>query len=219
MEKYRKQPTPLKDKEPRSGLLWTVLYLILVVIVAILAGRLYVVNSYLIVPVDGSSMEQTVHDGDTVYATRNTDGVRRGDIVVVEVSNVSHFSRLPTDRYGRSYIIKRLIAVGGDRVKCENGVVYLDRGEGYQEVEEGYLAEGTVTEDFEEVVLGEGEIFVMGDHREKSDDSRELHRVGAKNLQKTMLTGVVLGWSLPGSAQNGGIEQFFVEGFLNGFLR
>ncbi len=225
MAEIRRQPELLiKTKRRAFEPVWTVLYAILLVVLAILAARLYVASRYLIVPVDGHSMEQTIPDKSVLYATRNMASVERGDIVVIDVTDVGCFSSLPADKSGKRYLIKRLIAVGGDRIKCEGGVVYLDSGEGYRALGEEYLndfrdEEGYRTSDFGEVVLKEDEIFVMGDHRGHSDDSRLLAKQGDAPLKASMLTGLVLEWSIPGSDIDGGAEQFFVEGFINGFFR
>lgn len=111
--------------------------------------------------VDGDSMVPTLNDGDWVAISGITTNVERGDIVVV------------TQPWERNVpIIKRVIAVGGDTVDIdfENGRVYVNGTEIY----EPYINEPTmVSYDVEfPVTVDEGKVFVMGDNRNISLDSR-----------------------------------------------
>jgi len=76
--------------------------------------------------------------------------------------------------------IKRIIALPGEKIKIQNGKVFIindDHPEGFL-LEESYLADGTVTEGRstiqEEKVFSAGDGYVvLGDNRERSSDSRE----------------------------------------------
>lgn len=111
--------------------------------------------------VDGDSMVPTLNDGDWVAISGLTTSVERGDIVVVAQ---------PWER--NVPIIKRVIAVEGDTVDIdfEIGKVYVNGAEIY----EPYISEPTMLSyDVEfPVTVDEGKIFVMGDNRNISLDSR-----------------------------------------------
>jgi signal peptidase I len=65
-------------------------------------------------------------------------------------------------------LIKRVIAVEGETVQASEGRVLIDG----KPIDEPYLADGTTTETFGPVVVPEDSVFVMGDNRSGSDDSR-----------------------------------------------
>ena len=110
-----------------------------------------------IVRVDGDSMDNTLQDGDQLLMLTAVSDYQRGDIVVV-------------DRYTIEPLVKRIIAVGGDTIKIdENGLVYLNGSL----LSEPYAAEFTPQKGCTEaVVVPDGYVFLMGDNRLVSKDSR-----------------------------------------------
>ncbi len=187
---YRRERPPrmLADaREPvRKGVIFGFILAVLLICTLLYGWRSYLAQNYFVVDVSGSSMERTIQSGDIVYAHRSK-AAERGDIVIVDVANYSNYNLGP----GSHTIIKRLIAVEGDKIKCERGIVYLAKaGEAYAPLEEPYVY-GGMHDDFDEVVLGEGEIFVMGDNRPDSKDSR----VSGPFLRSDIL-GVVTDWSI-----------------------
>jgi signal peptidase I len=89
------------------------------------------------------------------------------DSVIEDVANA--FKSLfgwPTG--GEQDYVKRVMAVGGDTIEGREGVVYVND----EAVDEPYLPEGVVTSDFPPERVPVGQIFVMGDNRGSSDDSR-----------------------------------------------
>lgn len=189
MNELLSPPAMLSGKRESKNRYYVFLFLCLLLAV-FLCVDLYVTWTVFEVEVSGSSMERTLMTRDILYASRTAEP-RRGDIVIIDVSQYKSEYVFKSD-----YIIKRLIATEGDVVRCEEGVVsvrYAGEDEFTPLVEE--YANGK-TGDFEEVTVGEGEIFFLGDNRGNSTDSRIL---GC--YLKTDISGVVLGWSLERKAE------------------
>lgn len=121
-------------------------------------------------------MEPTFHSGEYILTSKITYKFRqmeRGDVVVFRsLAN-------PDIDY-----IKRIIGLPGDTVEVRNSDVYVNG----KMLDEGYIAdrtnlwEGGFLRDSEPVRVPEGEVFVMGDNRPHSSDSREFGFVPIENL-------------------------------------
>ncbi len=166
---------------------------LLVLVLVLLVAENIFISVYTPVNVDGSSMYSTLEDGDWVYASEGE--VHRGDIVTIDVSGYKTERGTPVFQKGGvaiGVIIKRVIAVEGDSVRCVEGKVELRRAgeEEYVSLEEPY-ATGLIGGGFPETEVKEGEIFVLGDNRPTSHDSSE-----EGCLLKKDVLGVVAAWSL-----------------------
>ncbi len=137
---------------------------IAVIIVALLAAfviRAVVVQTYFI---PSNSMAPTLEVGDRlmVYKLAFSVGqVDRGDLVV--------FNRPPSIENSQlKDFVKRVVALPGEQIQAINGVVYVDN----LPLPEEYLSENSLTADFEPIDVPKDHIFVMGDNRSNSRDSR-----------------------------------------------
>ena len=83
--------------------------------------------------------------------------------------------------------IKRVIGLPGDHLKIENGKVYINGNE----LQETYLQEGVITDDlngaFTDIVVPENTVFVMGDNRGQSTDSRRFGCIPLEKIESKVL--------------------------------
>lgn len=122
--------------------------------------------------IPSESMEPTLKVGDRVLVNKLSDDlgdVRRGHIIV--------FGR-PTNEPPSEIddLIKRVVALPGEVVEGRDGMLYID---GFP-LEEPYLPAGTITQPFAPVTVPEGHLFVMGDNRGDSRDSRAFGPIDAE---------------------------------------
>lgn len=186
MEKF---PIRLNDRgNDKGGILSTVvLIFVAVLFVLLLAFNFLYTRIYIV----GSSMKNTLigadsmqhPGGDYVYICKYIEP-KRGDIVVI--------------KFGDKSLIKRVIGLGGDTLKLEDGKLYI-KGEfddDFTLVEEPYVDDALNTDmtknNFDELSVKEGYVFFMGDNRDNSEDSRGYY--GCQPVE--CIEGVVTGWSL-----------------------
>ena len=194
------KPPRMLNERAESRAPYIVAAVIAVLLMAVLVLNILRTRYTFTVAVSGTSMEDTVFDGDIVYALRNAEA-KRGDIVIIDVADDPVFS---TGGRHTENIIKRLIAVEGDSVKCEGGVVSVKpAGGAYAPLEEPYTK--GETRDFPETELGEGEMFFLGDNRAVSHDSSSAD-VGA--LPVSRIIGVVPDWAVSIKSFTTGWENF-----------
>lgn len=123
-----------------------------------------------IVGIKGESMENTVLDGEKVIISDVFYTPKRGDIVVI---SRDYFNSLGQPVEGSEPIIKRVIATEGQTVNIdfESGIVYVDD----EPLDEPYTKTPTNRQDDVQfpLTVDEGCIFVLGDNRAISKDSRD----------------------------------------------
>lgn len=200
--------------------LWSLPYLL----VALLQALLVRVTAYEAFEVDGPSMEPTLLNEDRFLVDKSAYGMTLpfadeelehwadpspGDVVVL---------RSPADGVE---IIKRIIGAPGDRIEIRDDVVYRN-GESLQRRVVGPCEQGASSEEpaecelieegmgdhvwrtshsryappesMPELVVPPGTVFVLGDHRDRSNDSRN-PRVGCVPVGRVRGRGVLIYWS------------------------
>lgn len=140
-----------------------------------------------LIGVSGPSMQDTLYTGDRLLVLNAAYcDFKAGDVVVINDYNAQLSDTL----------VKRIVAVEGQTVDIDfmSGQVYVDG----QPLDEPYIKEPTYTSEGVQfpLTLGEGEVFVMGDNRNHSSDSRDI-RLGAVNVG--YLQGKVLLLLIPGA--------------------
>lgn len=106
------------------------------------------------IKIKGISMEPTLQSEDKSMMFK-TVKPKVGDVIFVESGDIK--------------IIKRLIAIEGDTVEIKDNELYVND----KKVNEPYIKEKMDTRDIEKFTLKEDELFVLGDNRNNSSDSRE----------------------------------------------
>lgn len=162
------QPQPAAetatDPEPaRSGYRRQILAVLLLIGVAAVLVRLVVATPY---SVESESMEPTLLDGQEVVVNKLAYSVgdpERGDVVVLNLASEA--------------FVKRIVGLPGEVIEGRDGLVLVD-GEALAET---YL-DGAVTSTFAPVELGPDQLFVLGDNREASADSRSFGPVNASEV-------------------------------------
>lgn len=159
-----------------KGKVYTIVSWVLIGILTLLLAFFIYANFFCIkITIEGESMYPTLNSGDQVVASKHRKA-EAGDIVVISGERKDAF------------IIKRVIATEGQTVKIEGGYVFVDG----VKIDEPYLDEQgkTGAHSWTERTLDEGEVFFLGDNRQKSEDSRGYH--GTCSVDQ--IVGVVPNW-------------------------
>ena len=157
--------TPVEPPEASgaSGLRSVVEWIVVVggALIIALVIKTFLLQAFFI---PSSSMVSTLNIGDRVLVNKlsyQVHDVHRGDIIVFERPEGEADSEI-TD------LIKRVVGLPGDTVEGQNGHVLING----EPLDEPYLDDGVTTGDFDPVEVPEGHLFMMGDNRGDSRDSR-----------------------------------------------
>jgi signal peptidase I len=132
------------------------------ILISLAVSAFFIVFLYQPVKVEGTSMMPTLEDQERVFINKfvyKLEPIERGDVIVF---------RYPRDP-AKSYI-KRVVAIAGDRVGITDGVVYVNG----RRIRENYVPEEYEdVRSYPEMVVPRHSYFVLGDHRNLSNDSRD----------------------------------------------
>ena len=152
--------TVKKEYKPSKGLITAFEWISAALSAVIIVSLLFSV-AFRMVNVDGDSMLNTMHDGDRLMISNFAYTPNYGDIVVIRRKNDTP-------------LIKRVIGLPGDTIYIDDdiGVVYRNG----EPLDEPYTKDGFTPANGmpEQVIVQKGTIFVMGDNRGASLDSRML---------------------------------------------
>lgn len=185
----------MESKKGKEILEWLICILIALVVVAI-------IKSFIGFPtiVSGRSMDSTFKDGQRLWISRIGTEInkypKKGDVITFEaptepyqtkaVANPSNpvaiYNEIPKNIFqhvvsavsifGETSYIKRVIGLPGDHIEIKDNSVYVNG----EKLNEPYLDPGTKTTDvggcFTDIVVPDKYIYVLGDNREDSGDSR-----------------------------------------------
>ena len=172
------EPRPADQEERRSFLRELPILFIVALAVAIVL-KTFVVQAFFI---PSSSMEPTLEPGDRVLVQKVVYGPDRGDVIVFSdpqgrpgpdrgiVGGFVHWlsSTLGIERPEHEDFIKRVIGLPGETVELRDGRLFVDG----VRIREPYLKGAVDTRDYGPVRVPEGALFVLGDNRLNSNDSR-----------------------------------------------
>ena len=172
------EPRPT-EQEDRGSFLHELPILFVVALALAIILKTFVVQAFFI---PSGSMEPTLQPGDRVLVQKVVYGPDRGDVIVFSdpqgrpgpdrgiVGGFVHWlsSTLGIERPEHEDFIKRVIGLPGETVELRDGRLYVDG----VRIHEPYLKGAVDTRDYGPVRVPEGALFVLGDNRLNSNDSR-----------------------------------------------
>ena len=177
------EPEKRKEPETLEGMLYCWAQALITAVVGVV---LLFTFGLRLIGVSGPSMQDTLYTGDRLLVLNAAYcDFKAGDVVVINDYNAQLSDTL----------VKRIVAVEGQTVDIDfmSGQVYVDG----RPLDEPYIKEPTYTSEGVQfpLTLGEGEVFVMGDNRNQSTDSRD-PKLGP--VDERYLQGKALFLLLPG---------------------
>ncbi|GAE89968.1 signal peptidase I [Acetivibrio straminisolvens] len=152
------------------------------IIIALLTALILRAYAFEWVVVQGQSMENTLYNEQILFVNKlNYDNPKRGDIVIIQIYEgnwdyLYFFKDIPLFRAlfpckGEVNYIKRVIGLPGDEIDIRDGYLYING----EKQNEPYVKGLTYEQSFDlPRIVPENKVFVMGDNREYSKDSRQL---------------------------------------------
>ncbi|WP_338432777.1 signal peptidase I [Clostridium tyrobutyricum] len=167
----------MENKKLKKSITSYIVYIIVVIVIAVILQRFVFARA----TVTGPSMQPTFSNNDIIFLEKistEIGHINRGEIVIFNSQDENN------DNY-----IKRVIGVAGNKIEIKNSKVYLNG----KELQEKYLPIGTKTEPNSSITtytVPKGYIFVLGDNRENSTDSRILGNISLKQVKGHVVLGL-----------------------------
>lgn len=182
-------PPAQPKHEGLKSILSTLAILIAAPIIAVFLTT-FIFQSY---EVDGPSMETTLENHDRLIVLKapktfaqltNREYIpKRNDIIIFKTSSVQDGS---LDNGSEKQLVKRVIGLPGDRVVVKGGTITVyntENPEGFNpDAGQNHGEAVSVTPGDVDLEIGEGEVFVCGDNRVNSLDSRSIGTVASKDI-------------------------------------
>jgi signal peptidase I len=140
-------------------------------VISLAISAFIIVFLYQPVKVEGTSMMPSLDDQERIFVNKlvyRIEPIERGDVVVF------HYPRDPSKSF-----VKRVIGTAGDHIRIDTGQVYVD---GKPLVEDYVSPDYADQRSMAEIVVPPHCYFVLGDHRNMSNDSRDFGPVPAKDI-------------------------------------
>lgn len=163
LEKNNSPEENLDQKKPnnKKDSIWDTVKFIIIALVIVIPIRMFIAQPFL---VKGRSMDPTFHDKDYLIVDEISYILRdpkRGEVIIF---------RFPGDP--KEHFIKRVIGIPGDTIQIIDGIVTVITKEGkILTLDEPYVSH-KMDQSLEDITVPEGNLFVMGDNRSESYDSR-----------------------------------------------
>lgn len=180
-----------EEKKTLGKEIWEWVYTIAIAVAIAMVIKGFIFD---IVKVDGSSMFPTLVDGDRLIVTKLGYKPKQGDIIILDSEyknreeyynrvaetngdeSLGFFGKLMArkdmpENLKKKYYVKRIIAMPGQMVDLIDGKVYVDGEELEEEYYNGLTSPIDPTVEFP-ITVDDGNVFVMGDNRPRSKDSR-----------------------------------------------
>lgn len=153
-----------KRERRKTRMVVTVQFLMLIALILFIFYLLMGIST-----VKGESMYPTLHDKDVTVYYRLRRQYKAGDVVVIK-------------RPGDEEYVKRIVAVAGDTVNIQAGKLYVN---GDEKAFSGAIGDTNRVEDVIQypVTIKDDEVFVLGDNRMNSEDSREFGAVKTEDIK------------------------------------